>query len=165
MGGIISKKEYTGLLFGEGRKDKDFLIKLVDTKKFQFYSKRWVFNYSNGSGGSPEDVLIKCKNEVIGKSYDLVICFIDLDVLKYNFKKDWGIEKGKLEEKYSDLKIIWHIDNLEDEIAKVLGDNKSISKHRLNSEAKRNINKFINSDIWKKIINVIKDKENNLNKK
>jgi hypothetical protein len=166
MVGIISKKEYTGLLFGEGGKDKNFLIKLVDLDKFKkFYAKRWEFNISNGSGGSPEDVLMKCKNEILGKSYDLVICFIDLDVLKHDFPKIWKKEKNKLEEKYSDVKIIWHIDKLEDEMIKVLGEDKRRGKARLNNEAKKNIKKFINSGIWKKILKVIKDCEKYLDGK
>ena len=156
---IIIKKLYSCLVYGEGKEDKHFLMSLIDLDKFQYHTKKWKFNYSNGYGGSPKDILEKCKNEIVGVSYDLVICFIDLDKLKEDYpSKKWEKEQNKLEKEYSHFNIIWQIDKLEDELKRVLGD-KYKGKRKINKIAKKNSTKFINSAFWKKILSIIGDKE------
>ena len=160
---IIIEKEYTCFVFGEGRKDKDFLITLIDLDKFKYHTKRWIFNYGNASGGSAEIILEKCFKEVSGHDYNLILCFIDLDKLKDDFPKKWEKEKIELEEQYSKSKIviIWQIEKLEDEFRKVLGD-QCLGKHKLNKLARQKIKEFINSDFWKRILSPIKNKEQEL---
>lgn len=153
--------KYTGFVFGEGRKDKKFLIALISQKKFIYHTKNWEFNYGNGKGCSALDVLKECEKTIGGKLYDLVMCFIDLDDLKHDFPNSWKNVQSKLENQYSDFSIIWQINNLEDEYKVVLGDVFK-SKQKINAEAIKQINKFINSKYWKKIIKCIKDRENEL---
>lgn len=114
MGENIIKIKFSCLFFGEGGKDKDFLIKLID-----------------------------------------------LDKLKMDFPMTWKKEKNRLENQYSFFKIIWQFDNAEDEYMKVLGKI-SKCKYRLNELAKRKINKFINSDFWKRVLEPIIKKEKEL---
>lgn len=155
--------KYTCLVFGEGGKDKKFLIALIDLKKFKFHTKKWNFNYDNASGSSPKIILEKCKRATQGINYDLIICFIDLDKLKQDYPRGWQMEKEKLENKYSKFDIIWLKDNLEDEFIKVIGE-QYCNKHRLNKIARQKIQKFINSNFWKKILGVIEEKEKKLEK-
>lgn len=158
---IITKK-YSCLIFGEGRKDKNFIKALIDLKKFKDHTLNWTFNYGNAPGGSAEMILKKCQKEIFNYSYDLIICFIDLDKLKSDYPNNkWKEEKKKLEKKYLNFKIIWQLDNLEDEFKKVLG-NQYKSKHKLNNLAKQKVNKFINSSFWKRILKPIKEKEQKL---
>lgn len=88
------------------------------------------------------------------------MCFIDLDKLKEDFPKNWEIKKIEIEKKYEKIRIIWQIDNAEDEYKKVLGEMKG--KHKLNQQVKKQIDKFINSDFWRKILKPIKDREKTL---
>lgn len=159
---IITKK-YSCFAFGEGKKDKDFLIELFELEKFKYYTQNWFFNYGNASGSSAKMVLEKCQRESSGREYDLTLCFVDLDNLKSNYSKTWEEEKEKLEKYYINfgIKIIWQLDNAEDEYKKVLGD-QSKNKHRLNKLAKYKIEEFINSDFWKRILDPIKEKEREL---
>ena len=150
--------KYTCLVFGEGGKDKKFLIALIDLDKFKFHTKKWNFNYDNASGSSPKIILKQCKKATQGINYDLIICFIDLDKLKHDYPKNWQAEKKKLENEYCNFIIIWQEDNLEDEFIKVIGD-QCCNKHRLNTIARKEVNKFINSKFWKKILKVINDRE------
>lgn len=163
MGKIIITKEYSCFVFGEGRKDKIFLMVLIDLDKFKYHTQRWIFNYGNASGGSAKTILEKCRKEVSGHNYNLILCFIDLDRLKQNSPKEWEKEKMELEEQYSEFKIIiiWQLDNAEDEYKKVIGD-QCEGKHKLNKMAKQKIKEFINSDFWKRILKPIKNKEQEL---
>lgn len=161
---IIEK--YSCFIYGEGRKDKAFLQALISLEKFQYYSQKWVFQYSNASGNAPKVVLEKCNRESLVYSYDLVLCFIDLDKLKHDFPKKWAKEKEQLEEKYPNIHIIWQIDNAEDEYKRVLGKigEECKGKDKLNKVAKGEIEKFINSNFWKKILAPIQRKEKTLDK-
>jgi len=98
--------------------------------------------------------------ETSGYEYDLILCFIDLDKLKGDFPKDWKEKKGKEEDKYerNGIKIIWQLNNAEEEYIRVLGNIK-VGKHGLNKAAKIQVEKFINSEYWNRIIQVIKDRE------
>ncbi|MFH1048529.1 MAG: hypothetical protein V1732_02600 [Patescibacteria group bacterium] len=153
--------KYSCLVFSEGGKDKKFLMALIDLPKFKYYTKNWFFNYDNASGSSPEIILDKCRKAILGISYDLILCFIDLDKLKSDHSDKWEKEKIKLEQEYSNFTIIWQLDNAEDEYKKVLGS-KYCSKHKSNQNAKQKVKEFINSDFWKKILKPIKDKEREL---
>lgn len=159
---MIERAKYSCLIYGEGKSDKNFLKTLIDLPKFKFYTKKWHFNYGNASGGAAEHILDKCYRESRGISYDLVLCFIDLDKLKEDFSKKWQLMKLGLECRYERIKIIWQMDNLEDEFKKVIGD--IGGKKVLNDEAKNNISKFVNSGIWKRIIAEIKRREGELEK-
>ncbi len=161
---IIKRVRYSCFVFGEGGKDKKFLRTLIDLEKFRFHTKKWTFNYGNASGGSAKSILEKCHKEVSGYDYHLILCFIDLDDLKHDFPRTWKNEKRELEEKYCNFKIIWQLNNSEDEIKKVLG-NMDVSKNMLNKIAKEKIKKFINSDFWKRILEPIKTKEKELDQK
>ncbi|MDD4527960.1 MAG: hypothetical protein PHF25_08010 [Candidatus Margulisbacteria bacterium] len=156
--------KYSFLVFGEGGGDKKFLIKLIDLDKFKFHTKNWVPNYGNASGGSPRNILEQCKGAVSGRAYDLVLCFIDLDKLKSDFPKQWQKEKDKLEQDFSEFVIIWQLDKAEDEYKRVLGELKH-GKFKLNIVARKSVEKFINSELWKRIIQPIKDKELELENK
>jgi hypothetical protein len=151
---------YACLVYGEGRKDKKFLIVLIDLPKFRYHTSMWRFNYGNSSGSSPRNVLEQCRKELEGYSYDLVLCFIDLDKLKTDFPKKWKSKRLEYERRYLNynIEIIWQIDKLEDELKKVLGY-KSAKKKEINKLAQKGIEKFINSDFWKRILKSIKQKE------
>ena len=152
--------KYSCLIFSEGGKDKKFLMALIPLLE-EYHAKKWSFNYDNASGGSPEIILKRCQNSPFVNSYNLVMCFIDQDVLKLDYPTTWEKEKQKLEQEYSSFTIIWQINNLEDEIKKILG-NLCCGKHRLNIVARRTIKKFKNSDLWRRILKPIKDKEREL---
>jgi len=153
--------KYSCLVFSEGRKDKIFLIALIDLDKFKYHTKKWAFNYDNASGSSPKTILGQCRKTTLGKNYDLILCFIDLDKLKSDYPKEWREEKKRLEVAYSNITIIWQINNAEDEYKKVLGGQRR-SKHKLDKLSKQKVNEFINSAFWERILKPIKDKEQEL---
>lgn len=157
------KQPFTCFVYGEGGNDKHFLMNLFELKKFKYHTNKWRFTFSNASGSSAETVLDKCKKEIQGISYQLVLCFIDLDKLKHDYKNGWEKEKVGLEKKYDQIKVIWQKDKLEDELKKVLG--KQFTKRKLNNLAKLKIKEFINSNFWNRILNPIKEKEAGLIKK
>jgi hypothetical protein len=160
-----NKRNFTGFFFGEGKKDKVFLFHLTEINKFKYYyASSWEFFTDHASGGSPQTVLEKCSNALVGKNYDIVICFIDIDKLKDDFPKNWEEKKIELEEKYSQFIIFWHEDKLEDEIIKVLGP-VSKSKKRINKIANKEIDKFVGSDYLKKIVNLINAREKKIREK
>jgi hypothetical protein len=152
-------EKFSGLIYGEGRKDKIFLIALLGSKKFRHHTKNWFFQFDNSHGCSPKDILENCKRSMFAKDYDIVLCFIDLDKLKNDFPNHWQKVKKELEVKYLNIEIIWFLDNLEDEISKVL-EITNIGKSQVNRMAKENIDGFINSDLWKRILSPIRKKEN-----
>ena len=152
------KSKYSCYFYGEGRKDKNFLQTLIKLDKFKYYTPNWVFNCDNSSGGTAETIIKNCKKMVSGYSYDLVMCFIDLDLLKADHPRIWRRTKKEIEKKYPEVKIIWQVNNLEEEIVRVIGD-LSKSKHTINKLAKEKIKKFINSNYWKRIIRTIQNKE------
>ena len=153
-------KKYTCLVYGEGRRDKNFLMRLIDLEKFKYHTQNWHFNYGNASGGAAEDIVEQCRREIVGYDYDLVLCFIDLDKLKEDYPKDWNEKKIEIEEKFEKvgIKIIWQLNNAEEEYIKVLGNIK-VGKHGLNKIAKDQVEKFINSEYWKRILKVITEIE------
>jgi len=156
--------KYTCLLFGEGGRDKYFLMSLSDLSKFKYHTKKWEVTCDGASGCSPEIILDRCIKLCAERSYDLILCFIDLDQLKrecLQARKKWETAKKNLENKYSQFTIIWQIDNAEDEIKKVLGA-MNCSKRRLNHVATKRIAEFINSDLWNRIMKPIKNKEEEL---
>ena len=153
-------------MFGEGKNDKDFIYALSGLGKFEYHTQNWHFNYGNAHGCSALDILKECNREKTGAE-DLVLCFIDLDDLKHDYSQTWEVEKQKLEDNavaYGII-IIWFLDKLEEELSRVLGE--GYKGQSISREAKNNIEKFINSDLWHRILNVIKECENklNLNKK
>ncbi|HRY60544.1 MAG TPA: hypothetical protein P5096_04175 [Patescibacteria group bacterium] len=154
--------KYSCLTFGEGGKDKEFLMALIPLLE-EYHAKKWVFNYDNASGSSPEIILKQCQKSILGKAYDLILCFIDQDALKHDYPSDWKEQKLKLEAKHSSVTIIWQVDNAEDEYRRVLGE-QYYSKHKLNKMAKQRIKEFKNSELWHKILKPIKDKEEKLEK-
>lgn len=149
---------YTGLLFGEGKKDKTFIQNLASLEKFKYHTSQWRFLTDHASGGSPKTILQKCLQTSLNKDFDIVICFIDQDTLKKTSPKNWEKEKEELEKQYSTIHIFWHEDCLEDEMKKVLGD-KNIGKKEINNIAKKEIKRFINSKYWKNLITIIKEQE------
>jgi len=157
----MKRTSYSCLVFGEGGKDKKFLIALIDLDKFKHHTKKWTFNYDNASGSSPETILNKCWKAISGTNYDLILCFIDLDKLKTDYPEKWKENKKRLENKYSNITIMWQIDNMADEFRKVLRDH-CRGKNKLNRAARKKVKEFINSDFWKRILKPIKDKEQEL---
>jgi hypothetical protein len=157
----ISQK-YTAFVFGEGRKDKKFLIALIELEKFKYHTRKWNdFIYGNSHGCSPEDILKDCKKATASSQFDLIMCFIDLDKLKMDYPDQWLRKQQELENKYKEFCIIWQLDCIEDEMKKVLG-NIGASKGKLNKLAKENVKKFINSDYWRRILDAIKLREEEL---
>ena len=157
------KEDFSCFVFGEGKRDRIFLVSLIELPKFKYHAKRWRFNYDNSSGGSADIVLEKCHRESVCYDYDLILCFIDLDRLKEENPKNWKDVMTDLENEYPHIKVIWQIDNAEDEYKKVLGDIKG--KHKINKQAKKQIEKFINSEFWNRILDPIKEKEKDLDAK
>ncbi|MFA5310249.1 MAG: hypothetical protein WC386_00955 [Candidatus Paceibacterota bacterium] len=152
----MNKLKYTGYVYGEGVRDKKFLMKLITLDNFQYHTSNWSFNYGSAHGCSPKVILESCKKETSGYAYDLVLCFIDLDKLKEEANdknKKWEKEKEKLEKEYKKIKIIWNEDCFEDEAKKVLGGD--YGKHKTNKIARENVKKFINSSYYKKILKAI----------
>lgn len=155
---MIIEKKHSCFIFGEGRKDINFITALIDHPKFRFHTQKWIFSYDNASGSSPEVIAKQCRKLTRQLEYDLILCFIDLDKLKQDFPKNWSKKQKALEDKYDEIVFIWQIDNAEDEYKKVIG-NQRAKKHKLNELAKMKIEKFINSDLWKRIQKPIKNKE------
>lgn len=159
------KEKYSCFVYGEGGKDRAFLQKLIFQDKFQYHTKKWTFQFDNAAGNSPKDVLEKCKRASSTHSYDLVLCFIDLDKLKHDYPRGWKKEKSELENKYKNINIIWQIDNAEDEYKKALSKiGKSCNKNELNKLARKEVRKFINSEFWHRILYPIRRKEKELDK-
>ena len=154
---------YSCLVFCEGSRDKNFVIALFDLPQFKYHTRKWYFNYDKATGSSPETILEQCKKTISNQEYDLIICLIDLDKLKQDYPKKWQKEQQRLEDKYSGFQIIWQIDNAEDEYRKVLGDQYRC-KQKLNKLARQKIKEFINSEFWKRILEIIKNKEAKLDK-
>lgn len=159
------KQQYTCFIYGEGRNDKNFLVKLIELEKFKYHTKKWRFEYGNASGQSPKDILTRCRRAIMGKPFDLVECFIDLDTLKHDYPKKWKKEKAKLEKEFSEISIIWQYDNLEDEYKGVLRESSNYGKNKLNIAARKLIKRFINSTYWDRILEPIHSKEKELDEK
>ena len=169
MGREIRIKKYSCLLYSEGGTDNGFLESLCNLGKFKdYYAKDWSLRFDHAFGGSPRDVLERCRRESRGIGYHLILCFIDLDKLKSDYpQKYWQQEKENLEAEYLayGIIIIWQEDNLEDEYEKVLGkEYRRYGKRGINKIAKEpeNLKKFINLDYWNKIKNNFVEKEKEL---
>ncbi len=136
----IIKSKYTGLLFGEGCKDKKFLQALSGLEKFKYYTQNWEeFSCDHAFGGSPRNILEQCRKVTYQVQFNIIICFIDLDKLKKDFPKTWQKEKDKLEKEYSDFSIVWQLDNAEEEYKKFIGEQKD--KNKLNKLVIKRIKK------------------------
>lgn len=155
----MKKEKLTCLFFGEGRKESSFYRELTEHQTFNYHTKNWRFSFDHGPG-SATDVLNKCNRSISGISYDLVLCFVDTDLLKSTYGSRYKKEKEKIENNYKNISVIWQESNLEEEIQKVLG--KKFNKHKTNLMAKKNISEFINSDIYKRILKEIKNKEKSI---
>lgn len=163
---IPKNKKYSCYFFTEGDKDKKFIRNLIDLDKFKYHTSKWSLDYGSAWGCSPRDILEQCRKTISGKGYSLVLCFIDLDYLKQNFK-DWEREKSNLERDSAifGIIIIWQIDKAEDEYRRVLGaEALQLGKHRLNKLAKERVEKFINSEYWDRILGPIRSMEEKLEK-
>ncbi len=79
--------KYSCLIFGEGRRDVNFVKALVSLDKFQYHTKNWIYHTDNAFGSSPLVILDQCKRAVSGVDRSLVLCFIDIDKLKTDFPK------------------------------------------------------------------------------
>lgn len=104
---IIKTYKYSCLFFAEGRKDKNFLYALIDLEKFKHHTSNWKIITDHASGCSPRTILEQCARIASGMPYHLIVCFIDLDKLKSDYKKTWEKEKIALEQEFSKFKIIW----------------------------------------------------------
>lgn len=167
---IMRQTKYTLLIFGEGSSEEKFYKKLTTSKNFLYHlGKKWAFPiFDSASGGSPQVIVEKCENKNrIDGGYDLVICFIDIDKLKEDFKKDWKEKKKELEKrvKENNIVIIWQDKDLEDEIIKINPKLKGKSKQKIQKWGVSNINKFISSELDEKIKKIIKEKRLELYRK
>jgi hypothetical protein len=149
-------------MFHEGGSDNKFTDQIGKISQFKYQTKLWSITTGSGSGGSPKVILQQCENESFGKGYDLIICFVDIDVLVKAHGKKLEREKNKLEQKYSNIKIIWQDENLEGEMRRVLKCSCHCNKQKVQRCAKKNIKKFINSIFWRKIIGLFHAKEKEL---
>lgn len=149
----MKNKKYTCLLFGEGRKDKKFLYALSGLAKFKHHTKNWYFRFGNAHGCCASRIIELCKKESTGAE-DVILCFIDLDDLKGDYPESWEKEMKKMEKDASRQRIviIWQRNNAEDEYEKVLGKECGKGKNEKNKAAIANIEKFINSNFWKRIL-------------
>lgn len=153
--------KYSGFVFGEGKKDKVLLMALISHRTFEYHTKNWRFNYGNGHGCSAKDILKKCRKDTTNRDYDLVLCFIDLDDLKNDYPHGWERKKAELESEYVDFKIIWHEDCAEDEYRRAIGS-KFEGKNKINRTAKEQVERFVNSDYWHRILVYIREREEEL---
>jgi len=153
--------KYTCYVFSEGGSDKKLLLKLIPLLE-RYHARNWRFDYGNASGSSPEIILNQCKQSIAGKAFDLVLCFVDRDVVRSFHSGKWKKEVKRLEMLYPEVLIVWQIESLEDEIRRGLGYSVG-GKSKLISFAKRNVEKLVNSTYWNKIKQIIIDKENSLN--
>lgn len=158
---IVIKAKYSCLFFSEGRKDKKFLQALAELKSFRYATKNWNIVFDNASGSSPKVILESCRKVTTNSGHDIILCFIDLDKLKEDHSGSWEKVKDDLEKEYSKFVIIWHIDSAEEEYRRVVGG-ESIGKHQLNKLAKKKIAEFIKSNLWKRILEPIKNRETEL---
>ena len=162
---LVSKNEnsipqkYSCLLFCEGRNDRDFVIALRNLDQFQYHTQKWRLEYDVSSGGSIPTIIGRCHKSILGRSYDLVLCLLDIDQLKRGYPKTWAVEAKKIETANPNLIIIWQLDKLEDEYKKVLAECGDMDKYQANQYAKRQVAKFVNSDYWHRILDPIKAKE------
>lgn len=172
---FVLNKKYTGLFYGEAKKERKLLNKIVETKKFKYFTQNWEdFIIKSYHGESPEMILESCNNFIKGRAYDIVLCFVDIDKLKqdcYSKKskkiKNWEKEKIKLENKYNKIIIVWQDENLEDEIKKVIGKKAKTKsgndrgKWHLTKLSRENVEKIASSEFWKNIFKIIKGREGN----
>lgn len=152
-------EKYTALLFGEGGKEKRYFTLFESSKKFKDKFPNWSVTFDNASGESCQVVLEKCINHVkTNRSYDLVICFIDLDKLYSDFADKHEEKKVELENiaEQNGIRIIWQADCHEDELSRAA--EKEIVKARLKQELKKHGAKIINSGFTKKILALFEEK-------
>lgn len=158
------KRSY--LFYGEGRNDRKMIEKITEIDQFKYRLGKHSIIFGNSSGGHPSEILKECVKYISGREFNGIICFIDLDKLKEecenttkgNKNKDWKIEKRLLENKYKEeynIKIIWHENNLEDEIIKVIPKAVGKGKWEINKMALDNVEKFINSDYWNRLFSLL----------
>lgn len=157
------QRQLTCLLYGEGRNEKEFLNSIIKLNNFKYHTKGWFFMSDNASGGDAKTILDKCSKIIIGKEYDLVICFVDTDILKKDSGRKFEEEKKKLEHNYENIKIFWQEENLEDEKRRIIGDTKS-GKWKITKLSKENPKLFINSSYYKRILEIVKLKEKKIQK-
>jgi hypothetical protein len=150
----------TCLLFGEGAKELIFFHFLERTKKFEnLYYKDWVITPDHASGCSCRNVLEKCIKTISDASFDLILCFIDLDKLSDDFRnpKDCEKEKKDLEQlaKKFNINIIWQDKNHEDELKRAT-KGKIKGKAHMKKRLFKNEDLVVKSDFVKKILNYLK---------
>jgi len=150
------KKLLSCLFFGEGGKEKNFIIKLLSLEKFLFHTAAWYITPDSSSGGDALTIVNQCAK--LSKNYDLAICLIDMDRLKKDYPKNWKKIQIQIESIDPKIKVVWQIDNLEDEFQRVI-NNPKLKKSEINTRAKQNIDKFINTDFWHRIISKFKEAE------
>jgi len=154
--------KYTCFLYSEGGRDYKFLTNLFKVDQIKYHCRKWKITHDHASGCDPEVILTQCSKSISGVPYDLIICVIDRDCYVNRFHvKQMERKIKELETKFSGIKIIWQIENAEDEYRKVLDPIKG-SKSKLLKQAIKNIDHFIRSDIWKKINKCILEKEKEL---
>lgn len=154
-------QKLTCLMFGEGKNDRKFIDSLRRLPKFKYWTKNWIIRSDAGRGCSASDILNACKKSKTGAE-NLVICFIDLDDLKNDYKSTWEKQQKALEEDAlkNNMVIIWFINNAEEEFKKVLGaEYQRTGKHQLNKVVQKRPAKFINSPLWNRILAPFKSYE------
>lgn len=148
------------LLFGEGSREKIFFRFLERTKEFENkYYKNWELEYDNAHGSACRVVLEKCINAISDKSFNLVLCFIDLDKLYTDFPrvKDCEKEKSILDQlaKKNNIIIIWQDKNHEDELKRAT-EGKIKNKARMQERLKNHEQIIVCSPFVKQIFNLLK---------
>ncbi len=150
---------YTCLLYGEGPREKKFLFALIELDKFRYHTKLWREPIiDNWHGCSAHDILENCAKRASEAAFDLVICILDIDGLKNDYRETWQQEKSRLEAQYPRIEIIWQIENAEDEYRRVLRVT-DLGKHELLKLAIVHIGDFVNSDYWRRIMDCFSRKE------
>jgi hypothetical protein len=149
----------TCLLYGEGRREKRFICALIALDKFKYHTRLWHEPIiDNWHGCSAKDVLENCAKRASEASFNLVICILDIDDLKNDYPNTWEQEKNNFELKYSNIEIIWQIENAEDEYEKILQVS-GLSKKEILSLAIAKIDRFVNSDYWNRVMACFQRKE------
>lgn len=160
----VRYEKLTVLFFGEGGKEKRFFAMLENSRKFRDLLPHWAVTPDHAQGESCEVILNKCIASTANKSFDVVLCFIDLDKLNHDFGVKGQAQKLKLEEKAREhnIHIIWQDQDHEQELSRAAG--RVIGKDRLKQLLKtKSIEiKIVNSPFVKRIMKTMVDYEHNL---
>lgn len=154
------KKSFSLRIYGEGGKDEKFWKKFCSSENFEFHHEKWAIGSDgHSSGGSPIQIIEDFIKSSQGTFYHLALIFCDVDKIGDTKKTQKEIEDIYW---YRNIRIVWQDSNFEKEVEKLDERMKKNTKEQINKWACKNVVKFINGKLDKKIKKIIKDKEKDL---